>query len=87
MQIMSDALNMPIQVVVSEQACALGSAMAAAVVGGAYKSIEEAQSKMGSGFEKVYQPNAKMAQVYKEIYSKYCRLAFALEPMYNEGKI
>jgi L-ribulokinase len=87
MQIMSDVLNMPIQVVVSEQACALGSAMAAAVVGGIYKTMEEAQSKMGSGFEKVYQPNPKMVSVYNEIYSKYSRLAFALEPMYNEGKI
>ncbi len=87
MQTMCDVLNMPIQVVVSEQACALGSAMAAAVVGGAYATFEEAQKAMGSGFEKVYQPNPKMVKIYNELYSKYCRLAYALEPMYNEGKI
>jgi L-ribulokinase len=84
MQIMSDVLNMPIKVVVSEQACALGTAMAAAVVGGAYKTIEEAQKAMGSGFEKVYSPNAKSAEIYKNIYQKYNKLAEVMEPLYNK---
>jgi L-ribulokinase len=83
MQIMSDVLNMPIKVVVSEQACALGTAMAAAVVGGEYKTVEKAQKAMGSGFEKVYSPNPKMAEVYKGIYQKYCKLAEVVEPLYN----
>jgi L-ribulokinase len=83
MQIMADVLNMPIKVVVSEQACALGTAMAAAVAGGVYKTIEQAQQAMGSGVERTYQPNAQMAKIYAEIYEKYKRLSVALEPMYN----
>lgn len=51
MQIVCDVLNMPIKVASSEQACALGSAMAAAVVAGVYPNISEAQKKMGGGFE------------------------------------
>jgi len=87
MQTMADVLNMPIQVVVSDQACALGSAMAAAVVGGAYKTVEEAQEAMGSGFETTYHPNAKMVEVYKDIYARYSLLAETLEPLYNAQKI
>ncbi len=87
MQIMSDVLNMPIKVVASEQACALGTAMAAAVVGGVYKTFDEAQNAMGSGFEKVYTPDKAMVPVYKEIYIKYCKLADVLEPLYNNSVI
>jgi L-ribulokinase len=87
MQTLADVLNMPIKVVVSDQACALGTAMAAAVVGGAYKAVEDAQKAMGSGFEKTYVPNADMAKVYSNIYQKYSNLAELLEPAYNKGKI
>jgi len=87
MQIMADVLDMPIKVVVSEQACALGTAMAAAVVGGAYKTIQDAQKAMGSGFEKVYSPSQLGAEAYKIIYLKYCKLAEVIEPLYNKGKI
>ena len=47
MQIVADVLNMPIKVARSEQACALGSAMAAAVVAGIYQNTSEAQKKNG----------------------------------------
>ncbi len=45
MQIVADVLNMPIKVARSEQACALGSAMAAAVVAGVYPNTAEARKK------------------------------------------
>ena len=51
MQIVADVLNMPIKVAASEQTCALGSAMAAAVVSGVYKDIPAAQKAMGGGVE------------------------------------
>ena len=47
MQIVADVLDMPIKVARSEQACALGSAMAAAVAAGVYTNTSEAQKKNG----------------------------------------
>jgi L-ribulokinase len=50
MQVSADVLNMLLKIVASEQAVALGSAMAAATVCGLYPTIEAAQKSMGSGF-------------------------------------
>ncbi len=79
MQVVSDVLNMPIQVARSEQACALGSAMAAAVVGGVYKTFGDAQEKMGNGFEKEYLPNPENAQKYKNLYNRYKQFGTLVE--------
>ena len=56
MQVVADVLNMPIMVARSEQACALGSAMAAATVAGLYPTVLDAQKAMGSGYEMEYKP-------------------------------
>ncbi len=74
MQIVADVLNMPIKVARSEQACALGSAMAAAVCAGIYPSIADAQKKMGGGFEKEYHPDPQRAEAYQVLYEKYLKL-------------
>jgi L-ribulokinase len=79
MQIVCDVLNMPIKVARSEQACALGTAMAAAVVAGVYPNISEAQKKMGGGFEKTYTPDAKNAAKYQALYAKYLKLGELIE--------
>jgi len=79
MQIVCDVLNMPIKVASSEQACALGSAMAAAVVAGVYPTISEAQKKMGGGFETTYLPIAKNAAKYEVLYAKYLKLGELIE--------
>jgi L-ribulokinase len=79
MQVSADVLNMPIKVAASEQAVALGSAMAAATACGLYPTIEAAQKAMGSGFEKVYQPNPKNAAKYQKIYEKYSKLCEFVE--------
>lgn len=71
MQIVADVLNKPIKVARSEQAVALGSAMAASVVAGVHGSIPEAQHAMGGGFETEYHPDPAMAQVYVKLYEKY----------------
>ena len=71
MQIVADVLDMPIKVARSEQACALGSAMAAAVVAGVYENTAEAQKKMGSGIETEYQPNPENVEKYKALYEQY----------------
>ena len=74
MQILSDVLNMPIKVVRSENACALGAAMFAAVIAGVYDNVEKAQAKIGSGFECEYLPNSRNVKIYDELYKNYCRL-------------
>lgn len=71
MQTLSDVLGMPIKVARSEQTCALGAAMFAAVVAGIYPSVEEAQGKMGQGFIRTYLPDMKKQKVYDELYQKY----------------
>ncbi len=79
MQVTADVLNMPIKVAACEQACALGSAMAAAVASGIYATMPEAQKQMGGGFEKVYEPNPKNAEKYRRIYEKYSKLCHFIE--------
>ncbi|WP_423127494.1 ribulokinase [Gaoshiqia sp. Z1-71] len=79
MQIVSDVLNMPIKVARSEQACALGSAMAAAVVAGVYATTEEAQAKMGGGVETEYHPIPENVAKYQAIYERYLKLGGFIE--------
>lgn len=74
MQILADVLNMPIQVVQSQQTCALGAAMYAAVAAKIHPSIEVAQSVMGSGFIAEYHPNAQNHEIYLKLYEKYVKL-------------
>lgn len=79
MQIVADVLNKPIRVAGSEQAVALGSAMAAAVVAGVHPSIPRAQEAMGGGFETEYQPDPAMAAVYAKLYERYKRFGRFVE--------
>ncbi|MFA7491224.1 MAG: ribulokinase [Mariniphaga sp.] len=79
MQIVADVLNMPIRVARSEQACALGSAMAAAVAAGVYPSLTEARRNMGSGIETEYRPIPENVLVYNRLYEKYKQLGKFIE--------
>ena len=79
MQIITDVLDMPIKVAESEQACALGSAMAAAVAAGAYTTLSEAQNKMGGGIETEYHPIPENVEKYKKLYEKYKSLGNFIE--------
>ena len=79
MQIVADVLNMPIKVARSEQACALGSAMAAAVAAGVYASTAEAQQNMGGGIETEYQPIPENVVRYEALYEQYKKLGRFVE--------
>ncbi|MDD3078641.1 MAG: ribulokinase [Paludibacter sp.] len=79
MQILANVLNMPIQVVRSDQACALGAAMYASVVAGIHLNILEAQKNMGKGFEKIYFPDKEKVQEYRMLYNKYNKLGSFIE--------
>ncbi len=78
MQIVTDVLNLPIEVARHDQTCALGSAMAASVVAGIYESFEQAQQAMGNGMEKVYHPRPEYVKKYKRLYKNYCELGSKL---------
>jgi L-ribulokinase len=74
MQIVTDVLGMPIKVAKTEQASALGSAMAAAVVAGIHPDFAVAQQKMGGGFEKEYNPDPERVALYRVLFEKYRRI-------------
>ena len=71
MQVMTDVMNMPIRIHKSEQTCAAGAAMFAAVAAGVYARVEDAMNAMGQGFDAEYKPDPARAAIYKERYKKY----------------
>ncbi|MDR2473045.1 MAG: ribulokinase [Tannerella sp.] len=84
MQTLSDVLNLPIKVCNTDQACALGAAMFAAVAAGIYPTVEDAQRAMTSGFAKEYFPQQANVVIYNELYKKYIKLGkFSEENIQN----
>jgi L-ribulokinase len=79
MQIVTDVLNMPIEVARHEQTCALGSAMAASVVAGIYPDFDTAREKMGHGMEKTYYPRREFVEKYNALYNRYVELGEKME--------
>ena len=75
MQTLADVLNMPIRIVRSQQTCALGAAMFAAVAAGVYQDIMEAMKYMGSDVEVEYKPDTRRVRVYETLYQKYLKIA------------
>ncbi len=71
MQIYADITGRPMKISRSAQTCALGSAIAAAVVAGAHKDFATAQKKMTGLKAKVYKPNPKAHAVYQKLYALY----------------
>ena len=84
MQTLADVLNMPIRIVRSQQTCALGAAMFAAVAAGVYQDIMEAMKYMGADIEVEYKPDTERAKVYEILYQKYLELA---KPLIHKSKI
>ncbi len=71
MQICADVMQRPIAIVASDQCCALGSAIAGAVAGGAHASMAKAQQAMASRIERTVKPNAKNRKAYDALYARY----------------
>ena len=76
MQTMADVIGLKIKVVRSSQACALGSAMNAAVAAGVYATVEQAQDAMSSGFDAEYIPSEERHQIYNKLYRRYLSAAY-----------
>lgn len=84
MQTLANVLGMPIKVAKSDQACAFGAAMFAAVVAGAHPNIKEAQKAMGQGFSHQYEPNMEKHEIYMKLYLKYQKLSkFTEETLFS----
>ena len=75
MQTLANVMGMPIKISKSEQCCALGAAMFAAVASGIHPKIEDAQEIMGQGFIKTYYPSPQIHGEYLKQYEKYKSIA------------
>ncbi|MBP1679546.1 MAG: Carbohydrate kinase [Bacteroidetes bacterium] len=78
MQIYADVTGRPMVVSRSAQTCALGAAMAGAVVAGTksggYERLEQAQQKMAGVRERVFTPDYEAHEVYRGLYPLYRKL-------------
>jgi L-ribulokinase len=78
MQIYSDAMGRPLSVTRSQQTCALGSAIAGAVVAGkkagGFDDFAEAIKAMASPADRTFTPDPAAVAVYNQLYQLYRRL-------------
>jgi L-ribulokinase len=78
MQIYADVTGRPIKISRSAQTCALGAALAGAVVAGSkaggYDNYADAQKAMTGLKSRVFNPNAKAHEVYAKLYALYRKL-------------
>jgi L-ribulokinase len=74
MQIYADVTGREMKISRSAQTCALGSAVAAAVVGGAHPDYAQAQAAMCGIKATTFKPIGANRKVYKQLYKLYRRL-------------
>src|SRR5262249_17092569 len=84
LQIHADILKRPIHLARESEACALGSAMAAAVSAGIYADFDEAARAMVA-IDRVVEPNAENARPYDELFGPYVDLYPSLNAAYFES--
>jgi L-ribulokinase len=87
MQIYADVTGRPMKVSRSAQTCALGAAIAGAVVAGAHADVPSAQAKMTGLKPRVFKPNPKAHAVYLELYPLYRKLHDALGTREASGNL
>ncbi|MCM2678226.1 ribulokinase [Echinimonas agarilytica] len=74
MQLCADVMGRSIDVVESEQCCALGAAIFAAVAAGEYASTADAQAVMASPIASRFEPDAERHDFYQKRYELYRQL-------------
>jgi len=71
MQIYADVTGRPMKISRSAQTCALGAAIAGAVVAGVHKDYASAQKAMTGLKPRVFKPNPAAHEVYRQLYPLY----------------
>ncbi len=74
MQMLSDALNIPIMICSEEQVCAKGAAIYGSVGAGLFDSVEEAQKNLCEPYVVSYAPDPARHEMYEAMYQKYLKL-------------
>jgi L-ribulokinase len=78
MQIYADVMGRPLAITRSQQTCALGAAIAGAVVAGkksgGFDNFADAISAMASPADRTFTPNEQAVAVYNKLYTLYRRL-------------
>ncbi|MEI8598078.1 FGGY-family carbohydrate kinase [Vibrio sp. M60_M31a] len=81
MQMCADVIGREIIVVESDQCCALGAAIFAAVAAGVYPDTKAAQGVMASPVRQTYSPNPQVQALRAERYATYRQLGQHMEQM------
>jgi L-ribulokinase len=87
MQTYADIIGRPMKISGSSQTCALGSAIAGAVVAGAHKNFALAQRAMASSTPRIYKPNAAAHEIYSQLYALYKELHDAFGTTHWNGNL
>ncbi len=87
MQIYADVTGRPMKISRSAQTCALGAAIAGAVVAGAFPNYAAAQKAMTGLKPRVFKPNPQAHAIYRELYPLYRKLHDAFGTVNWKGNL